>query len=514
MRRETIMLEGIYARALKLSPDKAAIIFRGQSLSYRQLDEATRQFASTLASLGVGYGDRIAFFMGNRPELIELYLACFFIGAVAVPLNSRYQTDEVIYACEKSTPRVMIVDNTLLFKVKELRKKLAFLEHLYVLGDTAQDDVGSWFQVLKPPIPMESFQVPNDPEHPALILFTSGSTSKPKGVTHSHKSILATVKSRAETQRLEKDDIFLVGTLICHGAGSLGMSFPSIFAGGTILLLERFEPATWLEFVRKYHPTRAALLPAQLLDVMQQEKAKSVDFSSFKEVMTGGGMVSHDLYEQCRKTTDLDLMEGYGLTECEGSCLPRYYELVKPGSVGKPRAGVAIRLVRQDGDEVETGSIGEIWIKSDSVMLGYWKDPENTEKAFDDGWLKTGDLAYRDDDGYIYFAGRIKEVIIKGGSNVSPGEVEEVLDDHPDVVISGVVGSPDTHYGELIHAFVEMKPGSQTPETVEQLTTYASERLAAYKVPDRWTILKKLPRNKVGKIDRASLHAMAAEISR
>ena len=284
---------------------------------------------------------------------------------------------------------------------------------------------------------------------------------------------------------------------------------PFLFAPTTPVA---FDPEAWLESVKKYRPTRAVLLPAQLLDAVEHEKAQSVDFSSLKEVMVGGGMVSHDLYVQFRKAAGFELMEGYGLTECEGNCLPRYYELVKPGSVGKPRVGVEIRLADQAGNEVETGTIGEIWIKSDSVMAGYWEDPENTEKTYADGWLKTGDLALRDEDGYLYFTGRIKELIIKGGSNVSPGEVEEVLDDHPDIVISGVVGTADAHYGELIHAFVEMKAGLQTPATVEQLTRYASEKLAAYKVPDRWTILEKLPRNKVGKIDRASLHAMAAEI--
>ena len=163
-------------------------------------------------------------------------------------------------------------------------------------------------------------------------------------------------------------------------------------------------------------------------------------------------------------------------------------------------------------DFVSTGSIGEIWIKSDSVTVGYWEDPENTEKAFVDGWLKTGDLAHRDEDGYLYFIGRIKELIIKGGSNVSPSEVEQVLDDHPEVEISGVVGVADARYGELIHAFVEMKAGSQKPSTVERLLQYASEKLAAYKVPDRWTLIEKLPRNKVGKIDRDSLHTIATEM--
>lgn len=507
-----MMRSEIYEKPLKNAPDKAAIIFKGQLLTYRQLDETTRQFAATLSSLGIGYGDRVAFFMGNRPELIELYLACFFIGAVALPLNSRYQTDEVIYACEKSTPRLMIVDTTLLPKVKELRKRLGFLKHLYVLDGDAWGDVGSWSQVLKPAIPMQSLQLPDDLDHPALILFTSGSTSKPKGVTHTHKSILSTMQSRVQTQMLEEEDIVLVGSLICHVAGSMGLIFPTLFIGGTVLLLEAFDPGIWLKSVSKHRPTRALLLPAQLLDVVEHNEARFVDFTSLKEVVTGGGLVSYDLCVQFKEVAGFELMQAYGLTECEGSCLHRHFEIIRRGSVGKPRVGVQIRLVDQTGREVEVGKVGEIFIKSDSVMIGYWEDEENTRKAFIDGWLKTGDLARRDEDGYLYFAGRIKEIIIKGGSNVSPGEVEEVLDDHPGVVISAVVGTPDAHYGELIHAFVEMETGSETHTTVEQLEMYASERLAAYRVPDRWTVLEKLPRNQVGKIDRAGLHVMAAEI--
>jgi len=507
-----MMLNEINKKALEKTPDKNAIIFNRESLTYRRLDESTRRFATTLKGLGIGYGDRIALFMRNRPELIELYLACFFIGAVAVPLNSRFQTDEVIYACEKCTPRLMIVDGDLLPRVKELRRILGFLEHIFVLDGITKGDVYSWSQVLEDALTTDSFTLPDDPDHPALVMFTSGSTSEPTGVTHTHKSIFSTMQSRVQTQMLEEEDLVLVGSLLCHGAGSMGLTFPTLFAGGTVLLLEAFDPGIWLKSVKKYRPTRALLLPAQLLDVVEHNEAQFVDFSSLKEVTTGGGLVSHDLCVQFKEVAGFELMQGYGLTECEGSCLHRHFEIIKRGAVGKPRVGVQIRLVDQTGREVEVGKVGEIFIKSDSVMIGYWEDQENTKKTFIDGWLKTGDLARRDEDGYLYFAGRIKEMIIKGGSNVAPGEVEEVLDDHPGVVISAVVGTPDAHYGELIHAFVEMETGSETRTTVEQIAMYASERLAAYKVPDRWTVLEKLPRNQVGKIDRAGLHVMAAEI--
>jgi acyl-CoA synthetase (AMP-forming)/AMP-acid ligase II len=173
---------------------------------------------------------------------------------------------------------------------------------------------------------------------------------------------------------------------------------------------------------------------------------------------------------------------------------------IRRGSIGLPREGVDVRLVR-DGDDVGVGETGELLIKSASVMTGYWNDAAHTEAAFLDGWLRTGDLASRDADGYLHFQGRIKEIIIKGGSNIAPGEVEDVLDAHPDVELSGVVGTPDARLGALVHAFVQVRSGVQRPPSEKDLAAYASQRLAAYKVPDRWTFVDDLPKNDVGKID-------------
>jgi len=252
------------------------------------------------------------------------------------------------------------------------------------------------------------------------------------------------------------------------------------------------------------------MLPPQLLDVLEHERGLSADLSSFKEIMVAGGVVSHDLHRLFRELNVGDLMEGYGLTECEGACLPRYYEEVVPGTVGRPRVGVEIRLVDVDGEDVETGEAGELWLRSDSATVGYWEDPEHTRQTLVDGWLRTGDLMVGREDGVLSFSGRIKEMIVKGGSNVSPGEVEQVLDEHPAVENSAVVGAPDARLGEVIHAFVELEDDAPDDFGVEDLRVFATQRLAAYKVPDHWTFLAELPRNDLGKLDRAGLHRMAA----
>jgi long-chain acyl-CoA synthetase len=224
-------------------------------------------------------------------------------------------------------------------------------------------------------------------------------------------------------------------------------------------------------------------------------------------------IISLDLYERFHEITGLELNQLYGMTESEGMCFTPPSLPVKYGSEGKSRYGLEMRLVDHDGNDVVTGEPGEILVKSDSMMTGYWNDVTHTSLAFtQDGWFKTGDVARQDEDGYYYFVGRIKEIIIKGGSNVAPGEVEEVLDDHPQISLSGVVGTPDKRHGELIHAFVELKPGLKNPPGADELRAYTIKRLAAYKVPDRWTIVEALPRNEIGKIDRFGLHALAKKL--
>src|SRR5574341_1169006 len=499
-----MLLCELFEETLKNSPDKEAIIFKGKSTSYGELDESMKRSARALISLGIKRGDRVAIFMENRVELIELYFACFRVGAIAVPLNHRYQTDEVIYATNHCEAKVLISDSDLFPGVEDINNSVPSIQGNYVAGVESENRENSWNRVFKKASKKVKWPYV-DENDPAMILYTSGSTSKPKGVIHTHSSIFNTCLSRKVTQELNEEDVSLVATAICHAGGSIGMTFPTLYSGGNIVLLEKVDPFLFLKSSEQYRPTRTLMLPAQLLDVVEHPKAEYIDFSSFREVECGGDQISHDLYEHFHKVAGFELTQIYGLTECEGSCLNPPFRLIKRGSIGKPRYGVEIRLVHDDGRDVPIGEVGEILIKSDSVMIGYWNHSENTEKTFLDGWLRTGDLARRDEDGYYYFTGRIKEVIIKGGSNIAPGEVEEVLDDHPDVIISGVIGVADPHYGELIHAFIELNPDLKNPPTEKELSSYASKRLAAYKVPNRWTFVKELPRNEVGKIDRRGL---------
>ena len=501
-------LSALYAKALEDTPDKPALLFKNTVTSYRSLADDVDRSARRLLAAGVTHGDRVALFMRNRTEFVELYLACFRIGAVAVPLNHRFQADEVAFACNHCGAKLLITDGPLYSRIQDVKSEIPTLEAIYLYGDVPAGAEHAWTQV---DVSSGSDWPTIDDADPAMILYTSGSTGKPKGVVHTHRSILDTAAGRAATQRLTADDVSLAATAICHGGGSIGVTFPTLYAGGSVVILEESDPVLFLDALAQHRPTRTLLLPAQLLDAVESPHAEGADFGCLREVQCGGDQISPDLYTQFAKVADLQLNQAYGMTECEGCSMSPPFGTIERGSIGQPREGVEMRLSR-DGHDVADGEVGEILVRSASVMAGYWDDAENTAAVFVDGWLRTGDLGRRDHDGYYFFEGRIKEVIIKGGSNISPGEVEDVLNSHPDVDLSGVVGSPDPRLGAIVHAFVQPSSSSASAPSEQELVAYASERLAAYKVPDRWTFVSDLPRNDVGKIDRKALHARAAEL--
>jgi long-chain acyl-CoA synthetase len=507
-----MLLTDILRGARAAAPDNPALLFRGTSTSYRDLAAAVEASARGMLSIGVGRGDRVAIFMRNRSEFVELYLACFRIGAIAVPLNHRFQTDEVVFAVDHCSAKILIADGPLLPVVQNVPGISPSIEGLYVHGDVPEGATIPWSGVVD--AAHASLDAPAiDEIGAAMILYTSGSTGKPKGVTHTHRSILATVTGRVATQQLTVEDVSLAATAICHAGAAIGVTFPTLYAGGTVVILEESDPDLFLDAMVAHRPTRSLLLPAQLLDVVQAPRAKIVDFRCFREVQCGGDQISPALYTAFAQVADLQLNQAYGMTECEGVSMNPAFGVIKRGSVGRPRDGVDVRIMAAgegpDGAEVAAGETGEIWVRGDSVMRGYWDDPEHTTTVLVDGWLRTGDLGRRDDDGYLFFQGRIKEIIIKGGSNIAPGEVEDVVNAHPAVELSGVVGAPDERLGSIVQAFIELKHGLAGPPSEQELTAFAAERLAAYKVPDRWTFVAALPRNSVGKIDRHALHVLA-----
>ena len=245
-----------------------------------------------------------------------------------------------------------------------------------------------------------------------------------------------------------------------------------------------------------------------LLEILESPLSEATDLSSLKACFVAGDECSHDLYQRFKKRMGDDLLQDFGMTECEGYFANRPSGPKRNGTIGQPAEGVTVRLVDPDNNDVLPGEAGEIIVQGDSVMRGYWEEPMNTQETLRDGWLYGGDIASRDEDGFYIFLERKREIIIHGGSNVGPHEVEDIIDSHPDVKESCVVGISNAYYGAILEAYIEWEPDARHPD-IAGLTTWVASRIAAYKVPDRWRVMERLPRTATGKLDRKSLHLKA-----
>ena len=489
------------------SPEKAAILFEGQSISYGEFSDDVSRAARMLHGLGIKRGDRIGLMFPNRPEMLFLYFASFRLGIIVVPVNTRYQRSEIEYALDHSECRLLLVDEQFYTKVENLENTVPSLGRILVLSqasDSHEDNLH--VHLANAPDRLDLPQV--KPEDPAVIFYTSGSTSRPKGVTHTHFSLVANGRTQVATREIDEHTIWLVSTGVGYVAGLSGVTVPAFLAGCTLALVPELTADNLLHAIDRHRVDTTLVLPTMLLEMLESPLAEQLDLSSLTACFVAGDECSHDLYLRFKKRMGHDLLQAFGMTECEGYMSNRPSGPKRNGTIGIHAQGIRLRLVDKDGNDVASGEKGEILIQGDSVMKGYWQDPVNTDKTIRDGWLYSGDIASCDHDGFYTFHERIKEIIIHGGSNVGPHEVEDVIDSYPVVKESCVVGVPDPHYGAVLVAFIEWEPDSSDYE-LGDLQAWVKERQAAYKVPDYWHELDRLPKTATGKIDRKALHIKA-----
>jgi len=506
-----MLLSELYMEGLKNTPDKPVLIVDDTKCSYRELHEVSEKWAQALLHFGIRRGDRVTIMMENRIEYLQLYFACYRIGAVASPMSCVTQTlaDEVTFAVNLTGSRLLIVSGKYCDAVRDIRKNAPSIERIFVIDDTPDGEL-SWkgfVQSAPGDIPWPEVKETD----PALILFTSGSTDRPKGVTHTHSSITNCVINKSTTLGFNSQDINLVATYLCHASGSFGFSLPFIYKGGTVVVMGSYSASGFLDFIEKYRPTYTVTVPNEAREIISHPRAKQVDFSSIKTFKCGGDAVPHDLQEEFLRIAGFEILQGFGSTECEEFCANRP-DRHRFGSIGVPMNGVQMRVIDHEGRDLPQGEAGELIVLCKGTMAGYWNDPVNTEKAFIDGWFRTGDLVWQDEDGFYFFAGRIKNIIVKCGGNITPAEVEDAIDEHPGVRVCGVTGAPDKECGQIVHAFVVTEKSPDRPEPTEQeLREFVGKKLSSFKVPDRWTFLESLPLNANGKIDRRALEKLAKE---
>jgi long-chain acyl-CoA synthetase len=503
-----MLLSELYRQGLANTPDKPAVIVDNTICTYSELHEVSERWAQALLHCGVKRGDRVSILMGNRIEYFQLYFACYRIGAIASPMSSVYQSiaGEVTFALNLTKSKVLMVSSDHYAGIKDIKSGVPSLERIFVIGDW-DDEATSWDSFVQGVSGPVAWPEVNESDA-ALIMFTSGSTDRPKGVTHTHHSLLQGAINKSTTMRLDSRDVYLIATMLCHGSGGFGFSLPTLYRGGTIIFMASYDTEGFLGLIEKYRPTHVVTMPAQVRDIISHPRSVQVDFSTIRTFMSGGDTVPHDVLDGFYRLTGFELNQGYGCTECEEFCMNPPYGNVRRGSIGVPVHGATVRLIDAEGRDVARDATGEVIVKSEATMAGYWDDPVNTKKAFFDGWLRTGDLARQDEEGYYFFVGRIKHIIVKDGDNIAPAEVEDAVAAHPGVKYCGVVGTPDALLGQAIHAFVVPdKERGSSPPTEEELRQFVAKKLSAIKVPDHWTFVDALPLTSIGKIDRKALAA-------
>jgi long-chain acyl-CoA synthetase len=503
-------LHDLLRDGLEAAPEARAVVSAVRELTWRELDEESTTLAARYRALGLGRGDRLASLMPNRIDLLVHYLACFKAGIVAVPLNYRYTAREIDHALEVSEASAIMAH-------AERAEDLAAsgLVAKLPLGTIAcEGDLPGAAHRFEAMLgtggaPVAFDEGPPPPDTAAAIFFTSGSTGPAKGVTHTHATLAWMIASAAGAFELTADDVVLPGSSMSH-VGSFIWSLAALSCGARVVIARSYDGPEVLPLLRAHAPTVLAMLPAALAALVRDHDVTAADFASLRMCRAGADKVSIELFAEFSALAGIPIDEGYGMTEVGLATLNPPSGVIKPGSIGTPICGVGIALRDEDGQQVgQPGTVGRVWIRTHSRMAGYWRAPEATASILEGDWLDSGDLARADDDGYLWFFGRKKQIIVHDGSNISPNEVEGALAEHPAVALVGVIGIHDEVHGETVRAYVTVADGTDTP-TAQELIDFARERVG-YKAPEEIVFLDEMPLNPTGKIDRVTLKALAEE---
>ncbi|CAH0344415.1 fatty acid--CoA ligase family protein [Bacillus sp. CECT 9360] len=511
--------EQLHETAVRIA-GKPAYYFMDQATSYGELDGAVTKFADGLHKLGVSKGDHVALLLGNSPHFIIGMYGALRAGATVIPVNPIYTPDEIGYILNNGDVKVVIALDLLVPLLEKLNPMLPSVEHM-VICETQQEKGEADISKLSIYPKMKSFTSmvatgdlsftgpAVDEEDTAVILYTSGTTGKPKGAMLTHKNLYSNANDVGDYLKITEDDR-VVTTLPMFHVFCLTVVFNApLMRGGTLIVVPKFSPQEIFRLVKKYEATVFAGVPTMYNFLQQFPDGNPEDFKSLRLSISGGASLPVALLKAFEQKFNVFVSEGYGLSEA--SPVTTFNPLDrprKPGSIGRNIQNVENKVVNEMGEEVPINEVGELIVKGPNVMKGYYKLPEETAATLKNGWLYTGDLARMDEEGYFYIVDRKKELIIVGGYNVYPREVEEVLFAHPDIVEAAVIGVPDPNQGEVVQAFAVKKNDALTEA---DLLTYCRDHLAKYKVPKSIEFIDELPKNTTGKILRRSLKAQVLQ---
>jgi long-chain acyl-CoA synthetase len=472
--------------------DRVALRLGEAATTYREFDRDSAHVAGLLRDRGMRPGDPVGIMLPNVPEFATLYYGVLRAGGVVVPMNPLLKAREVAYYLGDSGARLMFVWHGFAEEAQAGAKQ-AEAEAIVV-------DPATFGQVVLAAAQPLAEVAERQGDDTAVILYTSGTTGQPKGAELTHANLARNAEvTRTDLLRLTTDDLVFGGLPLFHSFGQTVTLNTVVEAGAGLSLLPRFDPVKALQVLAGHRATVFAGVPTMYSALLHCSDRAAYDVSALRVCISGGAAMPVEVLRGFEAAFDCVVLEGYGLSETSPVASFNHPDRErKPGSIGTPIRGVEMRVVDEQGNEVPQGEVGEIAIRGHNVMKGYWRRPEETTKAIPDGWFRTGDLARQDDEEYFFIVDRKKELIIRGGYNVYPREVEEVLYEHPAVAEAAVIGLPHPELGEEVAAAVTLRPGASV--TAEELRDYVKGQVAAYKYPRHVWVVDALPKTATGKI--------------
>ena len=508
--------------AALLVPDRTAIVFEGERFSYTQLKERVNRLADSLNKLGLEKGERVAILEVNCNQYVEACFATAKAGGIFAPLNFRIRQEELTYLANKAEPKILFVGSRYAEMVSNVRSELPSVKHFIIIGGEYEGMTG-YDELMNSGSPEEKTLADVKDEDIAILMFTAGTTGFPKGVPQDNNAYSSYVLTNVNPPDPESPvETNVLCMPLYHVAGMQAL-MAGIYGGRTIALMRQFDDKEWFETVQREKATRIMVVPTMLKRIVEYADFDKYDLSSVRVITYGAAACPYEVLRQTiERFPGRALINAFGGTETSSTIAAlRAADQVITGketeaerekklkrlstSIGLPVEDVEIQVRDENGNELPVGEVGEVVARGPRIMKGYWRDEEKTKSAFtEDGWYRTGDMGYKDDEGYIYLAGRGDDVIVRGGENIGPTEVESVLISHPQVDEASVIGVKDLEWGQQVRAVVRLKKGEKVTE--QEIIDFCRPRLAGFKRPSSVVFVEdELPKTSTGKVLRRVL---------
>lgn len=494
--------------AVKSFPRNIAVISEGKEVSYLAFDDMVNKTAYCMQKMGVRYGDPVLLYMTNSLEFLAFYFALIKIGAIAVPLNVMYKAQEILYIAGDTGSDTIITEKKLLDHVIAFKEDFS-LKNIISTGEQLPSGIIPYSRISADS--PRSKVIPGNAGYDDVvsIIYTSGTTGKPKGATQTHRSILTNVLGFRQIDKFSPGDRLVCALPLYNNFGLNVVMMSAFNCGACLIVLERFEAEKVLDAINQHRGTCFFGTPTMFIYLMEKFDPQKYDVSSLRVVNSGGAPCPEELIKGFESKFGAVFLNGYGQTEgCGFTTLNPYDGVRKKNSVGLPISDVRLKIVDNDGKELAPGQVGEVLLKGDVFSVhGYWRREEVNKETYKNGWFHSGDLGYLDEDGYLYIVDRKQDLIITGGQNIYPAEVEEVLYTNPKVSMAAIIGIPDKRKGELAKAYIVLKEGEKAGE--EEIINFVRDRIAKFKAPRLVEFVEYLPQGPTGKILKRSLREQA-----